>query len=73
MLTSTGGKAENKEKMCSDSNFLTFPSVYFMDHSKVSVMKPNHALSLINASRLDTSSGQVSFVCDEISALLQAN
>jgi len=39
----------------------------------LSIMKPNHALSLTNASRPDTSSDQVSLVCAEISSLFQTN
>lgn len=52
--------------------FFNFSYNFFTDHYQVSIMKPNHALSMTNASRLYTS-GQVSFVCDEISALIQAN
>lgn len=53
--------------------FFIFSFIFSRSLQGLSIMKPNHALSLTNASRLDTSSGQVSFVCAEISSLIQTN
>lgn len=53
--------------------FFIFSFMFSRSLQGLSIMKPNHALSLTNASRLDTSSGQVPFVCDEISSLIQTN